>query len=715
MNRLSSFVVRSIREAVDLRRDDLPDSELVERFAHANDAAAFATLVRRHGSMVLGVCRRILQHEQDAEDVFQAVFLVLSRKAGALHSKEAVGPWLFGVARRLALRVRHEQRERQRRECRAVGRANGDAPDDLTLREVQSVLDEELARLPQRQRGPIVLCYLEGLTRDEAARQLGCPLGTLKSRLEKAKAVLQKRLALRGIGLPALLSTFLLPRGIASGREPALFSDTVDVAAAFARRAAVGPVAARAALLAEAALKPQILNKFAFAAAAIIGLAVCGVGVGLSAWKSADAPLQVATQAPPDRGIDLEPEAPRIVAVVQKEPEKPAGRPGERKEAEPLPAIINGVAKSVDAERGTLVVAHREGEDTFSIADGARIEIDGAPGQLGRLPTGANVALSKFVGPKTAQIVQAAGRSYFGNLVKAVDIQKNSITIRDREGESIFDVAANAMIWVDGKAAELAAVPPGAFVNIDLASDQRTARSIGADGPSLGGCGGSEVEAVDIQKRTITFARKSAPDVAGKSFLIAKDALITINGNRAGTLLDVPAGCYVNLLLRVDLRTVGGLDARGPSNLCAPGGSVVKAVDAEKGTITFDDAEKSEIAGKTFSLAKDAIVVVDDKAGQLSAIAPGTFVDMRLWLDRRTIGSLHTCGQPVPGIGVVRGVDAKNHTITVGDETYPVAKLANIQIDGKTVSLGGVPVGVSVTLKLNVDRKTVGAIFQVNP
>src|SRR5262245_24476356 len=188
-----------------------PDRELVERFAGQRDEAAFAALVRRHGPTVLGVCRRVLGHEQDAEDVFQAVFLVLSRKAGALRRKEAVGPWLFGVAHRLALRARQEARLRREHEGRAREGPPSDPPSELTVREAQAVVDEELARLPERERGPLVLCYLEGLTRDEAARRLCCPLGTLKDRLERGRAVLQKRLVRRGLALAAVGSTLLLP------------------------------------------------------------------------------------------------------------------------------------------------------------------------------------------------------------------------------------------------------------------------------------------------------------------------------------------------------------------------------------------------------------------------------------------------------------------------------------------------------------------------
>src|SRR5262245_38930627 len=187
-NGSSELVLHYVHGLADVRRvGDLPDSELVRRFADERDEAAFAALVRRHGGMVLGVCRRVLGREHDAEDVFQAVFLVLSRKASALRRREAVGPWLFGVAHRFAWQTSRQQRRRKDREDRARERSIDDPVAELTVREAQAILDEELARLPERERGPLVLCYLEGRTRDEAARRLGCPVGTLKSRLERAR------------------------------------------------------------------------------------------------------------------------------------------------------------------------------------------------------------------------------------------------------------------------------------------------------------------------------------------------------------------------------------------------------------------------------------------------------------------------------------------------------------------------------------------------
>src|SRR5439155_4355463 len=129
-NRVSALLVRSARATADAHGSELSDRELVERFAERGDGESFAALVRRHGAMVLGVCRRVLRHEQNAEDVSQAVFLVLCRKAGGLGRKEAVGPWLFGVARRLALRARQRERKWQEREPRPAGPAAGAPLDD---------------------------------------------------------------------------------------------------------------------------------------------------------------------------------------------------------------------------------------------------------------------------------------------------------------------------------------------------------------------------------------------------------------------------------------------------------------------------------------------------------------------------------------------------------------------------------------------------------
>jgi len=713
-NRLSAVLVRGIRGLAEARGGDLSDRELVERFTAGRDSGAFATLVERHGAMVLGVCRRVLGHEHDAEDVFQAVFLVLSRKAGSLRRKEAVGPWLFGVARRLSLKAR-QKRERRDREFRIDAPTLADPFDELTVRDARAVLDEELARLPARERGPLVLCYLEGLTRDEAAARLGCPLGTLKSRMERGRAILEKRLARRGLGLAAMLPTFVLTRDFASAVTPGLQSVTVKTGLVFAGRLSGRGAAPEIAALTDGMLKPTVSGKLAIGVALVL-IVACGISARLIASRS-DVPPAASDH--PERVADSSPSPPRTPPSPIATTTAPAATenqtPKEEKTADPLPQKISGVAKAVDSDKRTLLVEHRDGADMFTMAVGAKVEIDGAPDELASLPVGANVDLIDFVAPKVAGGVHAGGRAYYGSTVKAVDAKKGTVTVKDRGKEETFVVPPNAMIAVDGKGgAKLSAIPPGSFVNLHLAADQRTIRDIGAEGANLGGCGGSLVKAIDVQKRTITFDKKAPPDVAGRTFPLAKDALIYIDGMR-DKLSNIPAGCYANVLLHVDETTVGCVRAQGPSNLCEPGGSVVKAIDVEKCTITFDDKARAEVAGRTFTLANDANIAIDGKPGTLAALPPGSVVAIRLWVDRQTVGMVHATGPPVPGIGVVKAIDAKKSTVTVDAKTYPVAKDAMIQVDGKMVRLAELRTGISVTLRLNVDQKTVGMIHHTKP
>jgi RNA polymerase sigma factor (sigma-70 family) len=180
-----------------------PDGELLERFARRGDEAAFAALMQRHGPLVWGVCRRVLGREQDAEDAFQATFLVLARKAQSVRRAGSVGSFLYGVAYRLSVRARADAARRGRHERQAAGLAPSASPDDVTWRELREVLDAELARLPERYRAPLLLCYFEGLTQDEAARQLGWKKRTVKARLDYGRELLRGRLARRGLPLAA--------------------------------------------------------------------------------------------------------------------------------------------------------------------------------------------------------------------------------------------------------------------------------------------------------------------------------------------------------------------------------------------------------------------------------------------------------------------------------------------------------------------------------
>jgi RNA polymerase sigma factor (sigma-70 family) len=277
-------VLRHIRRAALLNAGDGPtDAQLLESFSNRRDEAAFEVLLRRHGPMVLGVCRRVLRHAHDAEDAFQATFLVLARKAGALRSPDLLGNWLYGVAHRTALKARAMAAKRRKIERRAVessgpGALSEGAPDELLAR-----LDTELSRLPEKYRVPVVLCELEGRSRKEVAGQLHIPEGTLSSRLAHAKKLLARRLSQSGAALSAGSVAALLSRDTASGSVPAsLLKSTARVAVLTA-----GAVSARVVELTEGVIKAMLLSKLKFVWAVALA-AVVGVGaVGLTYRQAA--------------------------------------------------------------------------------------------------------------------------------------------------------------------------------------------------------------------------------------------------------------------------------------------------------------------------------------------------------------------------------------------------------------------------------------------
>ncbi len=189
-----------------LEQSGATDVELLARFASTKDAVAFETLVRRHGALVLGVCRRVTRNPHDAEDAFQATFLVLAQKAGALRNAALLGNWLYGVAFRIAYRARRATGRRRAREVTMANLPEYPVSDSVSVMpELVPILDEELAALAECYREAIVLCDLRGASREEAAAALGVPEGTLSSRLANGRKKLAVRLAKRGIALPFVL------------------------------------------------------------------------------------------------------------------------------------------------------------------------------------------------------------------------------------------------------------------------------------------------------------------------------------------------------------------------------------------------------------------------------------------------------------------------------------------------------------------------------
>jgi RNA polymerase sigma factor (sigma-70 family) len=256
------------------------DHDLLDSFRGRQDEDAFAALVERHGPLVLGVCRRVLHNEHDAEDAFQSTFLVLARKAGSIRQRESLGSWLYRVAYHLSLKLRTRLGRAPGVELQLEPTVAADPAQELSWAEVRQVLDEEMIRLPEKYQAPLVLCYLSGKTRDEAAEQLGWSVGTLKGRLERGRDLLRARLARRGLTLSAALLASMLAAGQTSAVPLALASATAKAATAFAAGAAPGTTA-QVLALAELGLQSAAPGKVKLLAALVSLATLIGVGTSI--------------------------------------------------------------------------------------------------------------------------------------------------------------------------------------------------------------------------------------------------------------------------------------------------------------------------------------------------------------------------------------------------------------------------------------------------
>jgi RNA polymerase sigma factor (sigma-70 family) len=285
---------------------ELTDGELLARFLESREEDALAALVRRHAPMVWGVCCRLLTNHHDAEDAFQATFLVLVRK-GTDVPRQAVANWLYGVARQTAVRLRALAAKRRRRETQVV---NMPEPNVAEVRnaDLLAILDEELSRLPDHYRGVIVLCDLEGMTRKKAAQQLGIAEGSVASRLARARALLAKRLAQRGVVFSGSVAA-VLSAGSASGfAPPALVACTIKAASLLAAGQTIVAVSATVAALTEGMVKSMLVTKIksVLAVVLVVGLALGGIGTGVGFFTNPAAVAQDkgSGKAQPDKSVD---------------------------------------------------------------------------------------------------------------------------------------------------------------------------------------------------------------------------------------------------------------------------------------------------------------------------------------------------------------------------------------------------------------------------
>jgi RNA polymerase sigma factor (sigma-70 family) len=315
--------------------EDDTDGPLMERFAATREEEAFAALLQRHGPLVLRVCRRVLRQSQDVEDVFQATFLVLARQARSIRKRSSVASWLHGVAYHLAVKARAKAARRQTCERHATDVRPAGPTVDLAWRELVAALDEELQRLPDKYRAPLVLCYLEGTTQEEAARQLGWPLGTVRGRLARAREQLRARLTRRGLTLSAGALATTLVANSAAGEVPAsLAGATLKAAIPFSLGQATAADAAstEAVALAEGLRQTMAAGKLKLAAALLLAAGALVGAQKLPGLTPPGSPPPAA--APPEQSAD---------PATPPEPEAREGpeqkkQPTVDREGEPLPA-----------------------------------------------------------------------------------------------------------------------------------------------------------------------------------------------------------------------------------------------------------------------------------------------------------------------------------------------------------------------------------------
>jgi RNA polymerase sigma factor (sigma-70 family) len=440
---LPEQVIRHLRRDVLLQEGDgITDGQLLESFLTRREEVAFELLVRRHGPMVLGVCRRVLRNAHDAEDAFQATFLVLFHKAASLRSRDNLGGWLYGVASHLALKSWATTMKRRAKQGQLRQRFETAALPEDGPNEAQPLLDQELSRLPEKYREAVVLCELQGKTRKEAARLLGIPEGTLSGRLTTARRRLARRLSRRGLGPSGAPLAASLPQAATPACVPAgLLRSTVLAAAALTAgpAAAVGAISVQVASLTEGVLKAMFLDRLKLAGALLLLLGTLGAAGRNLAVQTRPAgqgrpPAQVKrsrTPEPPNA-------APRARAVLKEAAETARGIMDAHGKAWALLAVARARAGGGDKAGAAR---------TFQEAIGAAKEGPAANGAVA--PPGQSRDTLTWI---------AAAQAESGDFKGALETAE---AIADREGrEQALEQIACARVGAGGYQAALKAAEP---------------------------------------------------------------------------------------------------------------------------------------------------------------------------------------------------------------------------------------------------------------
>jgi RNA polymerase sigma factor (sigma-70 family) len=535
---------------------ELTDGQLLTNFIERRDEAAFADLVFRHGPMVWRVCRRVLTNQHDAEDAFQATFLVLVRKAASVRPREMLANWLHGVAHTTAHRARVSAAQRGARERQVTSLPERSVTPAHSQADLRAVLDRELSRLPEKYRILILLCDLEDRSRKEVARQLAIPEGTVAGRLARARVLLARRLARQG----CTLWGGLLAANALGDVPPAAVSSTINAGSLLAAgRAAAGAISVRVATLSGEVLKTMSLNRLKIGAVLLaVTLACCGVSAGVGTF-----PHVIRAATPPDA----------------KTQEYRTGEPVRAGKYDLLRTAGKFVVEKIELSTGTVTLSggtytFREIDETgrepsvpyghasrlFQVTSTTRVIIDGKVAKLADLKTGSSVFVKYVVKNRTdpdeqheTLWIEAVGEMVVSGtiLVRSVNLSECSITVeledRDRAKTATYKVAKGAKVVVDGKELTFADLKPNMRASLQRSAvNESLIVRITAKGPRVD----AVVRAVDAMKGRITVRIKdthlTAPDVT-----VAKNARVILDGHD-GKLSDLRVGMTVTLQMSAE-------------------------------------------------------------------------------------------------------------------------------------------------------------------
>lgn len=511
----------------------LADRELLRRFL-AGDETAFAELVLRHAGLVMSVCRRVLRHAADAEDAFQATFLVLARKAGSLNWQESIAGWLHDTARRTSLKLRGSTArrrvvEQQAAEARPEGEtthATSDPSFQASVHELSELLDEELARLPAKFREVILLSQIEGLSRDELAERLGISAAAVKDRLERGREQLRSRLVKRGVSLTAVaLAAWLVP-GTAQAAGMMLVAGTAQAAGTFATgQLAAGSVPA-AVTLAQGVLKMMGFEKLKIVAACVASMLTAGT---IAYGMLQDEPTRF------EKGLRGQ-----VVAVN-------VGKP-------------STVTISLE-EFGTLL--------NLDVSGQAKVWTAFEAGQLADLKEGQFVSLRLGNDHRTVNEIHVQGQMREASIKSIAASGKITIVEGDDGEDGVgkpmeVELAPDAILRIGGLPATRGDLKPGMQVPLELGRDGKLVNAIeaeAADNTLIDG----ELREVDANGNKLVFGREENNDgqPVQQSFAITAETLITLDGKPA-KLADLQRGSSLKLRLADDGQTIRAIKAMSP-------------------------------------------------------------------------------------------------------------------------------------------------------